>query len=107
MTRFNGWFKIDLEYQSIISQNMTGGIQVKTTGIIRPVDGLGRIVLPIEIRRNLDIEERDQLEIFLEGDRIILRKHACSCVFCDGTRGLTEFRGKNVCRECIRHLDNL
>ena len=47
---------------------------MKTTGIVRPVDGLGRVVLPIEIRRNLDIEERDLLEIYLEGDRIILQK---------------------------------
>ena len=80
---------------------------MKTTGIIRPVDGLGRIVLPIEIRRNLDIEERDQLEIYLEGDRIILQKYELSCVFCGSTAGLAEYRGKNVCRECIRRLEVL
>lgn len=80
---------------------------MKTTGIIRPVDGLGRIVLPIEIRRNLDIEERDQLEIYLEGDRIILQKYELSCVFCGSTAGLSEYRGKNVCRECIRRLEVL
>lgn len=80
---------------------------MKTTGIVRPVDGLGRIVLPIEIRRNLDIEERDQLEIYLEADRIILRKHESACVFCGGSRGLTEYKGKNVCRECVKHLYNL
>ena len=80
---------------------------MKATGIVRPVDGLGRIVLPIEIRRNLDIEERDQLEIFLEGDRIILQKHEAACVFCGGTVGLAEYRGKNVCHSCIKHLDKL
>lgn len=80
---------------------------MKTTGIVRPVDGLGRIVLPIELRRNLDIQERDLVEILLEGDRIILRKHESACVFCGGGRGLSEYRGKNVCRECIKHLDNL
>lgn len=80
---------------------------MKATGIVRPVDGLGRIVLPIEIRRNLDIEERDQLEIYLEGDRIILQKYEPACVFCGSSAGLSEFRGKNVCRECIRRLESL
>lgn len=80
---------------------------MKTTGIVRPVDGLGRIVLPIEIRRNLDIHERDELEIYLEGDRIILRKAEMNCVFCGGSRGLSEYKGKNICRECVKHLYNL
>lgn len=80
---------------------------MKTTGIVRPVDGLGRIVLPIEIRRNLDIEERDQLEIYLEGDRIILQKYEPACVFCGNSTGLSEYRGKNVCRECIHRLETL
>lgn len=80
---------------------------MKTTGIVRPVDGLGRIVLPIEIRRNLDIHERDQLEIYLEGERIILRKAEMNCVFCGGARGLTEYKGKSVCRECVKQLYNL
>jgi len=80
---------------------------VKTTGIVRPVDGLGRIVLPIEIRRNLDIQERDLVEIFLEGERIILRKRESACIFCGGARGLTEYKGKNVCRECVKHLYSL
>ena len=80
---------------------------MKATGIVRPVDGLGRIVLPIEIRRNLDIEERDQLEIFLEGDRIILQKHEDTCIFCGSSTGLAEFRGKNVCHSCIKRLGQL
>ena len=80
---------------------------MKTTGIVRPVDGLGRIVLPIELRRSLDIQERDQVEILLEGDRIILRKHETACLFCGGIRGLSEYKGKIVCRECIKNLYNL
>ena len=80
---------------------------MKATGIVRPVDGLGRIVLPIEIRRNLDIEERDQLEIYLEGDRIILRKCEDACVFCGSSRGLAAYKGKNICRDCIRKLEDL
>lgn len=80
---------------------------MKKTGIVRPVDGLGRIVLPIELRRGLDIQERDQVEIYLDGDRIILQKHETSCLFCGGTRGLADYKGKSVCRECIKNLYNL
>ena len=80
---------------------------MKTTGIVRPVDGLGRIVLPIEIRRNLDIQERDQLEIYLEGDRIILRKSETACIFCGASRGLAEYKGKSVCRDCAKNLYHL
>ena len=77
---------------------------MKSTGIIRKVDELGRIVLPIELRRTLDIAERDELEIFMENDRIILQKYENSCVFCASSRGLHVFRGKNVCQECIRAM---
>ncbi|MBR5126073.1 MAG: AbrB/MazE/SpoVT family DNA-binding domain-containing protein [Oscillospiraceae bacterium] len=77
---------------------------MKTTGIIRKVDDLGRIVLPIELRRVLDIAERDELEIHMEGDRIILRKHEVSCIFCGADRGLINYRGKNVCAECVRNM---
>ena len=80
---------------------------VKTTGIVRQVDGLGRVVLPIELRRSLDIQERDEVEIFLEGDRVILKKHETACVFCGGSRGISEYKGKIVCRECVKNLCNL
>ena len=79
---------------------------MKSTGIIRKVDELGRIVLPIELRRTLDISERDELEIYMENDRIILQKFETSCVFCASTYGLIAYRGKNVCRECIRNMIN-
>ena len=77
---------------------------MKSTGIIRKVDELGRIVLPIEMRRTLEIGERDELEIFVENDRIVLQKYEPSCVFCTSSQGLTPFRGKNVCRDCIEKL---
>ena len=80
---------------------------MKSTGIVRKVDELGRIVLPIEIRRNLDIEERDLLEIFLDKDRIILQKADSSCVFCGAKRGLADFKGKCLCRECIAQVAEL
>lgn len=77
---------------------------MKPTGIVRKVDDLGRIVLPIELRRTLDIAERDELEIYLEDDKVIMRKYEPSCVFCASTRGLMEYRGKNVCAQCIRAM---
>lgn len=77
---------------------------MKSTGIIRKVDELGRIVLPIELRRTLDIAERDALEIFVSDDTIILKKHQPTCIFCNGSRNITGFRGKNVCANCIASL---
>lgn len=77
---------------------------MKATGIVRKVDELGRIVLPIELRRVLDIAERDELEIFMENDRIILQKYESSCVFCSSTQGLVSYKGKNVCQTCARNI---
>jgi len=78
---------------------------VKSTGIIRKVDDLGRIVLPIELRRTLDIAERDELEIYMENDRIILQKFEPACIFCESSRNLVTYLGKNVCQECIRKMN--
>ena len=77
---------------------------MKSTGIVRKVDELGRIVLPIELRRNLDIEVRDPVEIFLEGDRIILHKYEPACLFCGSSNGLVQYRGKNVCAQCAKNI---
>ncbi len=78
---------------------------MRTTGIVRKLDELGRIVLPIELRRTLDIAERDELEIYLEDDKVILKKYSPSCIFCSATRGLVTYNRKNVCTECIRKLN--
>lgn len=80
---------------------------MKSTGIIRKVDELGRIVLPIELRRMLDIAERDELEIFTENDQIILQKYQTSCVFCGASRELSLYKGKHVCDTCVRNLMHL
>ncbi len=79
---------------------------MKSTGIIRKVDELGRIVLPIEIRRTLDINERDELEIFMDNDQIVLQKFQPFCVFCASSKGLVSYRGKNVCSACIRSISS-
>lgn len=79
---------------------------MKSTGIVRKVDELGRIVLPIELRRTLDIAERDTLEIFVSDDTILLRKYQPTCVFCDSGRNITSYRGKNICAACIAALSD-
>ena len=80
---------------------------MKSTGIIRKVDDLGRIVLPIELRRTLDIAERDELEIYMENERIILQKYAPNCIFCGSSEGMVNHKGKNVCRECLKVLSSV
>lgn len=80
---------------------------MKSTGIVRRMDELGRIVLPVELRRTLDIAERDELEIYLDDDKVVLKKHEPSCVFCDSLRGLVTYRERNVCMECIENLNKL
>lgn len=80
---------------------------MKSTGIVRKVDELGRIVLPIELRRTLDISERDPLEIYVDGASIVLKKYQNSCVFCDSTDGIVSYKGKNVCAKCAKELGEL
>lgn len=80
---------------------------MRSTGIVRKVDELGRIVLPIELRRTLDIAERDSLEIYVDGSSIMLRKYQPACVFCGDATGVVNFKGKNVCPNCIKGLQEL
>ena len=77
---------------------------MKSTGVVRKLDELGRIVLPIELRRTLDISVRDTLEIFVEDDRIILKKYHPACVFCNDARNVRTFMGKLVCTNCLQQL---
>lgn len=77
---------------------------MKSTGIVRKVDELGRIVLPIELRRTLDISERDALEIYVDGSAIVLKKYQPACIFCDDARDVTVYKGKNICAKCLKEL---
>ena len=77
---------------------------MKSTGIVRKVDELGRIVLPIELRRTLDIGEKEALEIYVEDDHIILKKYAPACIFCGDSHSVETFHGKNICASCLREL---
>lgn len=77
---------------------------MKSTGIVRKVDELGRIVLPIELRRTLDIDVKDALEIFVEGNQIILNKYQPACIFCNQASNIVNYKGKNICHECIADI---
>ncbi len=79
---------------------------MKSTGIVRRVDELGRVVIPIELRRTLDIVEKDGMEIFIDDDKIILRKYEPACVFCGSADRTTIFKGKNVCKKCVSTMGN-
>lgn len=78
---------------------------MKSTGVVRKVDELGRIVLPIELRRTLGIEEKDRIEIFVDGESIILRKYQPACIFCDNAKDIINYKGKNICPDCIRAMN--
>ena len=80
---------------------------MKSTGMVRKVDELGRIVLPAEIRQNMDIETRDSLEIYTDGDRIILQKYHPACIFCTNADNLVYFNQKRICPECLAKLKAL
>jgi len=73
---------------------------MKSTGIVRKVDELGRVVLPMELRRTLGIAVKDTLEIYVDVERIILKRYEPACVFCNNANDIQVFHGKNVCREC-------
>lgn len=77
---------------------------MKSTGIVRKVDELGRIVLPIELRRTLNIAEKDSLEIYVDGTSIILKKYQPACIFCNDAKDIINFKGKNICSSCMLEM---
>jgi len=84
-----------------------GGHKMKATGIVRKVDVLGRIVLPIELRKNLDIEKEDPIEIYVDGDYILLKKYEPACIFCGNAKDVKRVRDKNVCADCLKEIQAL
>ena len=71
-----------------------------STGIVRRIDSVGRFVLPIELRRTLQIEDSDSLEVFVEDNAIILKKYQPACIFCGNARDVSSYKGKNICADC-------
>ncbi len=77
---------------------------MKSTGIVRKVDELGRVVLPIELRRTLSIMEKDALEIYVDGESVILKKYEPACIFCGNAKDVVHYKGKNICDTCISEM---
>ena len=77
---------------------------MKSTGIVRKVDELGLIVLPIELRRTLNIAERDALEIYVDGNQVILKKYEPCCLFCNSAKDVQVYKGRNICGDCMAEL---
>ncbi len=80
---------------------------MKSTGIVRKVDELGRVVLPIELRRTLGIEVKDSLEIYVDGSQIILKKYEPACIFCGNAKDVLSIKGKNICRSCLKDIADM
>ena len=80
---------------------------MKATGIVRPVDPLGRVVIPVELRRTLNIKTDDSLEVYVDGDFIMLKKYEPACIFCGNAKDVENIHGKNVCRNCLDELKKL
>ena len=80
---------------------------MKATGIVRPVDPLGRVVIPVELRRTLNIKTDDSLEVFVDGDYIMLKKYEPASVFCGNAKDVENIHGKNVCRNCLDEMKKL
>ena len=80
---------------------------MKSTGIVRKVDELGRVVLPIELRNKFGIAEKDPIEIYVDGSSIVLRKFEPNCIFCGNTKKLSEYKGKLVCEKCLTKLSDI
>ncbi len=80
---------------------------MKATGIVRKLDQLGRIVVPKELRTTFDLKETDPIEIFVEGEDIILRKYQPACIFCNEATDIVQFEGKNVCKKCLAKIKKI
>ena len=80
---------------------------MKSTGIFRKVDELGRVVIPIELRNKFDISEKDPLEIYVDGSSIVLKKYEPNCVFCGSSKKLVKYRDRSICSKCLESLGNI
>lgn len=87
-----------------MSKDVEGRVIMKSTGIVRRVDELGRVVIPIELRRTLEIAEKDALEIYVDGEQIILKKYQPACIFCGNAKDVENYKGKNICQSCMAEL---
>lgn len=79
---------------------------MKSTGIVRKVDELGRVVIPVELRRTLNIEDKDPLEIYVDEEKVIFKKYEPACIFCGSAEETIEFKNKTICSECLENIQD-
>ena len=77
---------------------------MKSLGTVRKIDELGRIVLPIETRRRLNLEPKDPVEIFVEKDRVVIKKYEPACIFCGDMNDIVEFKDRRICKKCLAEI---
>ena len=80
---------------------------MKSTGIVRRVDELGRVVIPIELRNKFGIAEKDPIEIYVDGSSIILKKYEPNCVFCGSSKKLVDYKVKLICSKCAKQISDM
>jgi len=80
---------------------------MKSTGIVRKIDDLGRMVIPIELRKTMKIDKKDPMEIFVDGEKIVLTKYEPACTFCGSADDTVEFKNKIICEECMTSMKDL
>ena len=80
---------------------------MKSTGIIRKIDELGRVVIPIELRNKFNLSEKDPIEIYVDGTNIILKKYESNCIFCGRSEDLKEYKDKQICTNCLKKISAL
>ena len=98
--------KLNLILSNIYTINK-GGKYMKSTGIVRNLDELGRIVIPKEIRKKLGIEQKDPIEVFIDGNSIVLRKYEKGCIFCNNPKDLQVYKEKLICKKCLNSISEL
>ena len=109
MTIEEKYGKIHIWFYELINNDLynkltLGDTRMKSLGIVRKVDELGRIVLPIETRKRLGLAPKDPVEIFVEKDRVILKKYEPTCIFCGESNNISIYKEKRVCKSCLEDL---
>ena len=79
---------------------------MKSLGTVRKIDELGRIVLPIETRRRLNLEPKDPVEIFVEKDRVVIKKYEPACILCGEMNDIVDFKDRKICKKCLADIQN-
>jgi len=80
---------------------------MKSTGIVRKVDELGRVVIPIELRNKFGISEKDPIEIYVDGSSIILKKYEPNCIFCGNAKKIVSYKDKLICTKCLKQISEM